>query len=130
MRHIRFLTQPPVDCVENRRPAHGIVAQKVERLPVKQDVGGSSPSGPVSFYSKEVYIVLISCFVLLFLVPDAIVSGPFEFVYFETIERIDAVSARAIVGHTANGKTPRVVGTRSWLLDAIRAKYNSSATGK
>ena len=51
-------------------------------------------------------------FVLTFLVPDAIAGTRFEFNYFETEERIDAVSNRAIAGHTAKWKTPRVKGTR------------------
>ena len=50
--------------------------------------------------------------VLTFLVPDAIAGTQFELNYFETEERIDAVSNRAIAGHTAKGKTPRVKGTR------------------
>lgn len=69
-------------------------------------------------------------YALSFLTPDAIVSSPFEFVFIETMERIDAVSARAIAGHTTKRKTPRDDGSRTWLLDSIRAKYNSSATGK
>jgi len=50
--------------------------------------------------------------VLTFLVPDAIAGTQFEFNYFETEERIDDVSTRAIAGHTAKRKTPRVKGTR------------------
>ena len=38
--------------------------------------------------------------VLTFLVPDAIAGTQFEFNYIETEERIDAVSTRAIAGHT------------------------------
>jgi hypothetical protein len=68
---------------------------------------------------------------LSFLVPDAIVSTPIGLEYIETMERIDAVSTRAIAGHTTRGKTPRIAGMRSWLLELLLSvKYASSSTGK
>jgi hypothetical protein len=51
--------------------------------------------------------------VLSFLVPDAIASTPIEVPYIETIERITAVSARAIPGHTASVNKPRDGGSRT-----------------
>ena len=70
-------------------------------------------------------------FVLTFLVPDAIAGTQFEFNYFETEEWIDAVSTRAIAGHTAKRKTPRIVGMRSWLLELLLCgKYANCSTGK
>jgi hypothetical protein len=44
------------------------------------------------------------CFVAFFLIPDAIVSTPISAVYLETMQRFDAVTARAIAGHTTNIK--------------------------
>jgi hypothetical protein len=40
--------------------------------------------------------------ILSFLVTDAIASTPVEVPYLETMERIKAVIAYAIMGHTAN----------------------------
>lgn len=51
-------------------------------------------------------------FVLSFVIPDAIAGTQFELNYSETMERIDAVSNRAIAGHTEQGKTPRDKGSR------------------
>jgi hypothetical protein len=48
--------------------------------------------------------MLLMCFVAFFLIPDAIVSTPISAVYFEIMQRFDAVSARAIAGHTTNIK--------------------------
>ena len=64
--------------------------------------------------------------VLSFLAPDAIVATPIELVFMETEERIAAVITRAIVGYTANGKTPRVFGTRSGILSQIKSVRNNS----
>jgi hypothetical protein len=71
-------------------------------------------------------------FALSFYMPDAIVTGITEVPYVETMERIDAITARAIVGHMADGKTPRDFGSRdSWLSVIFELiKYNSGITGK
>lgn len=53
-------------------------------------------------------------FVLSFLVPGAIVSGPIMVSYIETEERIQAESARAIAGYSADMIEPRKFGLRTW----------------
>ena len=72
---------------------------------------GSTPDVSI-FYKRRYGIHFFMILVLTFLVPDAIAGTLFEFNYFETEERIDAVSTCAIAGHTANRKTPRDKGSR------------------
>ena len=55
---------------------------------------------------------------------DAISCTIFELVFIETVEQIDSVTARAIAGHTAKGKTPRDKGSRHWLTTSMTWVFN------